>query len=175
MKNVLLLLVMLSFTSTAMAQESWWDSLLNAVGLGEETTEQVGPSVDGLLESVTSNLGVTKEQAQGGIAALVNYAKQNVSEEQFAALSEHIPGLDSVMEYLPEIKAASEGGLGGLMDKAAQYSDKLGNLNDLNKQFESLGLNTGMIKDYASQAKAYLDTPEGQEAKKLLTDGLLKI
>jgi hypothetical protein len=164
MKNVMLLLVMLSFTSTAMAQESWWDSLLNAVGLGEETTEQVGPSVDGLLESVTSNLGVTKEQAQGGIAALVNYAKQNVSEEQFAALSAQIPGLDSVMEYLPEIKAASEGGLGGLMDKAAQY-----------KQFESLGLNTGMIKDYASQAKAYLDTPEGQEAKTLLTDGLLKI
>lgn len=176
MKNVLLLLVTLSFTSSAMAQESWWDSVLSAVGLGEETSEQVkGPSVDGLLDSVTSNLGVTTEQAKGGIAALVNYAKQNVSEEQFAALTAQIPGLDSVMEYLPAIEAASEGGLAGLMDKAAQYSDKLGNLNDLNKQFESLGLNTGMIKDYASQAKSYLDTPEGQEAKKLLTDGLLKI
>jgi hypothetical protein len=32
-----------------------------------------------------------------------------------------------------------------------------------------------MIKGYASQATQYLDTPEGQEAKKLLADSFLKI
>jgi hypothetical protein len=176
MRNVLLLVVMLSFTTTAIAQESWWDSVLSAVGLGDDTSEQVtGPSADGLLDSVTSNLGVTSEQAKGGIAALVNYVKQNISEEQFAKLSAQIPGLDSVMQYLPEVEAVSKGGLSGLMDKAAEYSESLGDLNDLNKQFESLGLNTAMIKDYVDQAKSYLDTPEGEEAKQLLTDGLFKI
>lgn len=178
MKNVILVLVMLSFTSAAIAQDSWWDSLLNTVGLGDDTSEEAkGPSIDGLLESVTSKLGVTPEQAKGGVAALMNYAKENISDEQFAALSAQIPGLDSVMQYLPAIEAAagSEGGLGGLMDKAAEYSDSLGKVNDLNKQFESLGLDTSMIKDYAEQASSYLDTPEGQEAKQLLTDGLLNM
>jgi hypothetical protein len=32
-----------------------------------------------------------------------------------------------------------------------------------------------MIKGYAEQATQYLDTPEGQDAKKLLTDSLFKI
>lgn len=177
MKKILLMIAVLSFASNAIAEESWWDSVLNAVGLGEESSEQAqeGPNLDGLLESVTSNLGVTSEQAKGGIAALVNYAKQNISEEQFAMLAEKVPGLDSIMEYVPVVKEAASGGLSGLMDKAASYNESLGQLNDLNKQFESLGLDTAMIKGYADQAKAYLDTPQGQEAKKLLTDGFMKI
>ena len=181
MKKTLVMLVLLGFASTAIAQDSWWNSLLNKVGLGEETTqaqqteEVKGLNLDGLLNNVTSNLGVTNEQAKGGMAALMNYAKQNISEEQFAMLTQQLPGLDSVMEYLPVVKEAASGGLGGLMDKAAGYSDKLSQLNNLNKQFESLGLNTDMIKGYASQATQYLDTPEGQDAKKLLTDSFLKI
>ena len=188
MKKILIMVAVLTFTSHAGAQESWWNTLLNAVGLGDSASQSVqtpgenagestanGPSLDGLLESVTSNLGVTSEQAKGGIAALVNYAKQNISEEQFAMLTEKVPGLDSVMQYLPMVKEASAGGFGGLLDKAASFSDSFSQLNDLNKQFESIGLDTAMIKGYATQATQYLDTPEGQEAKKLLTDGFLKI
>ncbi|MFT6267888.1 MAG: hypothetical protein ACJAVV_000693 [Alphaproteobacteria bacterium] len=176
MKKILLIIAVLGFASNAAAEESWWNTVLSAVGLGEETTVQAeGPNLDGMLNSVTSNLGVTSEQAQGGMAALINYAKQNVSEEQFAMLAEKVPGLDSVMQYLPIVKEASSSGLGGLMEKAASYNESLGQLNQLNKQFESLGLDTGMIKGYAEQATQYLDTPEGQDAKKLLTDSLFKI
>jgi hypothetical protein len=178
MKKIILMVAALSFASNAFAEDSWWNKVLNVVGLGEETTQQEqvqGPNLDGLLDSVTSNLGVSNEQAKGGMAALVNYAKQNISEEQFAMLTDKVPGLDSVLEYLPMIKEASSGGLGGLMDKAASYNETLGQLNNLNKQFESLGLDTDMIKGYADQATQYLDTPQGQEAKKLLTDGFLKI
>ena len=53
MKNVLILLVILGFSSTTMAQESWWENLLSAVGLGDDTSEQVqGPNADALLESI---------------------------------------------------------------------------------------------------------------------------
>ncbi|MGK0371561.1 MAG: hypothetical protein ACJAW1_001804, partial [Glaciecola sp.] len=98
MKKILLIIAVLGFASNAAAEESWWNTVLSAVGLGEETTVQAeGPNLDGMLNSVTSNLGVTSEQAQGGMAALINYAKQNVSEEQFAMLAEKVPGLDSVM------------------------------------------------------------------------------
>jgi hypothetical protein len=109
------------------------------------------------------------------MAALFNYAKQNISDEQFAILAEKVPGLDSVMQYLPMVEESSRGALGGLMDKAASFNENLGQLNQLNKQFESLGLDTSMIKGYAQQATQYLDTPQGQEAKNLLTDSLFKI
>jgi hypothetical protein len=119
MKKILLIVAILSFASHAVAEQSWWNKVLNAVGLGEQSAEQVqGPDLTGLLNSVTSNLGVTNEQAKGGMAALFNYAKQNISDEQFAILAEKVPGLDSVMQYLPMVEESSRGALGGLMDKA---------------------------------------------------------
>ena len=177
MKKIILLSAVLSFSSAASAEQSWWDSLLSAVGLGEneevvETADasQSTAGIDGLLDSLTSKLGVTKEQAQGGMAALFNFAKQNISEEQFSALTAQIPGLDSLMKYLPAISAMNSEGMGGIMDMASGYSDKLSQVNDLKKQFDTLGLDTDMIGKYADQAQAYFDTPEASAAKDALTE-----
>jgi len=84
---------------------------------------------------------------------------------------------DSVKNMLgavPAVATLSEGGLGGLMNKAAEYSDSLKSINDLKNQFDTLGLDTGMIMKYVSQAQQYLDTPQGQEAKTMLTDAFAK-
>ena len=177
MKKVILLSAVLSFSSVASAEQSWWDNFLSAVGLGEseEVVETVDASqstvgIDGLLSSLTSKLGVTKEQAQGGMAALFNFAKQNISEEQFSALTAQIPGLDSLMKYLPAISALNSEGMGGIMDMASGYSDKLSQVNDLKKQFDTLGLDTSMIGKYADQAQSYFDTPEASAAKDALTE-----
>ena len=42
----------------------------------------------------------------------------------------------------------------------------------LRKQFEALGLKPEMIMQYAEQAKQYLDTEQGQQAKELMMQGL---
>ena len=176
MKKITLLFVFISFSTLAQAQDSWWNSLLNSVGLGDDKTEAVtGPSLDGMVANFTSALGVTPEQAKGGLAALFNYAKQNVSQEQFNAITEQIPGLATVMQYLPAVSKVKQGGMGGLMDMAASVSEPLAQVNDLKKQFDTLGLDTGMIQQYITQAQTYLDTPEGQEAKKMLSDSLTQI
>lgn len=176
MKKLLCALVFVSLTASVQAEESWWQSLLNTVGLGDseqsQEAEQNGVDMNGLIDSLTSNLGVTKEQAQGGMAALFNYAKQNVSQEQFTAISEQIPGLDAVMRYLPAVSAVKEQGLGGLMDMAAGASEELGQINDLKKQFDSLGLDMSMVSGFAEQASTYFDTPETEAAKNLLGDSL---
>lgn len=172
MKKILIITIFMTLTSSAHAQESWWQSLLNTVGLGNSETvsekAEDSVSIEGLIRSLTSNLGVTTEQAQGGIAAIFNYAKQNVSPEQFASLAAKIPGLDSVMQYLPKISEAKESGLGGLLDMASGMSEQLSQANDLKKQFDTLGLDTNMISSYVNQASSYLDTPQGAEAKKML-------
>lgn len=172
--------ISLTLLSTqVVAEESWLDKIKNAIGLGSDKSEQVekadtlkslssAPSADGLLSMLTSNLGVTNEQASGGIGALLNYAKENVSSEQFSAIGEAVPGLEGLLSQAPEIESLSSEGLGGLLNKAAQYSDSLQSLAVLKQQFDALGLDTDMILQYVEQAKAYLDTPEGQSAKEML-------
>lgn len=177
MKKLLALVVLVGLSSAANAEEkSWWDSILSMVGMGEETEKvEAAPSASGLIDSVVSGLGVSETQAQGGIAALFNYAKQNVSEEQFAQLSEYIPGADSVLSYLPAIESVKQEGLSGLIDKAAGMNESLAQLNNLRKQFDALGLDTAMIQKYVEQAKSYLDTPQGQEAKNILMGSLSQL
>ena len=174
----------LFFASHAHA-EGWWDSVKNMLGMGSDSTstevtdvKQMAtdalPSAAGLISSLTDNLGVSTEQASGGMGAILNYAKKNVSSEQFSKLSGAIPGVDSLLSAVPAVATVSEGGLGGLMNKATEYSDSLKNINDLKNQFDTLGLDTGMIMKYVSQAQQYLDTPQGQEAKTMLTDAFAK-
>jgi hypothetical protein len=183
--------ISLTLLSTqVLAEESWLDKIKNAIGLGSDKPEQVEetandeteganvldnlknlgsvPSADGLLTMLTSNLGVTNEQASGGMGALLNYAKENVSSEQFSAIGEAVPGLEGLLSQAPSIESLSSEGLGGLLNKAAEYSDSLQSLALLKQQFDALGLDTDMILQYVEQAKAYLDTPAGQSAKEML-------
>jgi hypothetical protein len=177
-------LSLLLFSSQATAEESWLDKIKNAIGLGTtDNSEQAesgsvatdsikaldeAPSAQGLLEALSNNLSISNEQASGGMGAILNYAKNNVSTEQFSEISQAIPGLDGLLSKAPAIESLSSEGLGGLLNKAAQYSDSLQSLAVLKQQFDALGLDTDMILQYVDQAKAYLDTPAGQSAKEML-------
>ena len=190
MKTLPIVVVSCTFLCTSLYSsqshaEGWWDSVKNMLGMSSDSAptqtadvKQMAtdafPSAAGLVASLTDNLGVSTEQATGGMGAILNYAKQNISSEKFSQLSSAIPGVDSLLNAVPAVATLSEGGLGGLMNKAAEYSDSLKSINDLKNQFDTLGLDTGMIMKYVSQAQQYLDTPQGQEAKTMLTDAFAK-
>ena len=180
MKKLIILLTISALSSSAMAEEtSWFDSLKNLVGM-EETKEQSVemPSTDGLVNMLTSSLNVDTEQASGGMGAIFNYVKNNVSAEQFSQLAKSLPGVDALVGQMPDVSkssAKSSSGLGGLLDKASEYSDSLKSINNVKKQFEALGLKPEMITSFVSSAKTYLDSEQGQGAKKILTEGLGKL
>jgi hypothetical protein len=175
MKTISLLLVVATLSIAPQTQaQGWLDSLKSMIGIEQEKAEM--PNISDMVGSVTDSLGVTQSQASGGLGALFNYAKDNISAEQFSRLSGALPGVDELLKAAPDVSAmASEGGLGGLMDKAANYNESLKAINDLKKQFESLGLDPEMIAQFATKAKEYLDTEEGQQAKELLIEGLGKL
>ena len=178
MKKLIILLTISTLSTSALAEEtSWFDSLKNFVGLGETKEQTVkAPSTDGLIGMLTSSLNVNTDQASGGMGAIFNYVKSNVSTEQFSQLSKSLPGVDGLVSQMPDISKLSSGeGLGGLLDKAAQYSDSLKSINDVKKQFEALGLKPEMISGFVTSAKSYLDTEQGQQAKQVLTEGLGKL
>tara|TARA_R110000737_G_scaffold139310_1_gene170179 strand:- start:294 stop:857 length:564 start_codon:yes stop_codon:yes gene_type:complete len=185
MKKLIILLTVSTLSSSAIAQEtSWFESLKNLVGLGDNTEQSVEitsvktPSTDGLIDMLASSLDVNTDQASGGMGAIFNYVKNNVSTQQFTQLAMAIPGVDGLVAQMPDVSKLNSGstdGLGGLFDKASEYSDSLKSMNDVKKQFEVLGLKPEMISSFISTAQSYLDTEQGQQAKKILTDGLGKM
>lgn len=185
-------LLLLALTATQVqAEESWLDKIKGMLGMQSTETEAAQsdsqdlkqlskqltnlPNANGMIESLTSELGINTQQAEGGMGALLNYAKQNVSSDDFAALAKQVPGLEGLLSSAPKVSDISSSNLGGLLDKAAEYNDTLKSLNLLKKQFESLGLDTDMIMGFVAQAQAYLDTPEGKQAKEMLQQGLSKL
>lgn len=185
MKKLIVLLTLSTLSSSVLAQEtSWLDSLKNLIGLGEvkeqtvEKNSSVMPSADGLVGMLTSGLGVNNEQASGGMGAIFNYVKNNVSTNEFSQLAKSIPGVDGLVSQMPDISKLSSGsseGIGGLLNKASEYSDSLKAINDVKNQFEALGLKPEMISNFITTAQSYLNTEQGQQAKKMLTEGLGKL
>ncbi len=181
MKKSILLLTIASLSTPVIAQEaSWLDKLKNLVGLGEDKTQVTEqptatgmPNTDEMTSILSSSLSINSEQATGGLGAIFNYVKNNVSTEQFNQLGQSLPGIDGLINQMPDINSLSSAeGIGGLLDKASEYSDSLKAVNDVKKQFEALGLKPEMITSFISSAKAYLDTEQGQKAKAVLAEGV---
>lgn len=171
--------VFILFTSLLMATpaqaEGWLDNVKAFFGLTDKQSQQQGEenkqsvtNLDGLMTSLKS-LGVTDDQVKGGLAAIFNFIKNQVSQGDFKQLTDALPGSEALLTSVPDIsELKSSSGLSGLLEKASEYSESAKAVNDLNKQFEALELSSDMIVQYGNKIKDYLNTPAGAEAKKVL-------
>jgi len=110
------------------------------------------PQAAGLL-SALSVLNVTPEQAIGGTSAMLGLAKNQLSSTDYSQLTQDAPGLGMLSA------GGGLGMLGGLLGgssgKSSPLDSVLGNLdgvkntNDLNSAFSALGMDGGMIGQFA--------------------------
>ncbi|CAG8869564.1 hypothetical protein PS627_03582 [Pseudomonas fluorescens] len=113
-----------------------------------------------LLNTLGSELKVTPEQAVGGAGAMLGLARNNLSDADYSQLTKAVPGLDLISG------ANALGGLNGLgellgknSESTSALSNALGNVedrNDLNSAFSALGMDTGMIGQFAPLILQYL-------------------
>lgn len=113
-----------------------------------------------LLNTLGSELKVTPEQAVGGAGAMLGLARNNLSNADYSQLTKAVPGLDLISG------ANALGGLSGLgellgknSESTSALSNALGNVedrNDLNSAFSALGMDTGMIGQFAPLILQYL-------------------
>lgn len=126
----------------------------------EEGVVAAAPKAAGLLNTLGSELKITPEQAVGGAGAMLGLAKNQLSAPQFSELSKSVPGLDQIAG---NSAIGGLNGLGGLLgggsDKNALLDGLLGNIkdtDDLNNAFSALGMDSGMIGQFAPIILQYL-------------------
>ena len=113
-----------------------------------------------LLNTLGSELKITPEQAIGGAGAMLGLARNNLSGDDYGQLTKAVPGLDLL---------SGSNGLGGLSGlgqllgngkNSPALSNALGgeveNRNDLDNAFKALGMDTGMIGQFAPLILQYL-------------------
>jgi hypothetical protein len=141
LRSLSVLLVLMSFQVTAQAQG------------------------DDLIQSLTSQLGISGEQATGGAGAIFDYAKQNLSAEDFSSIAKGIPGMDDMLIMAPEPESSSTMGKVGSM---LGSDSSLGGLAGLTSSFESLGLDADMVSKFMPIVSDYVGKMSGDQAMQLL-------
>ncbi|MBC3451086.1 DUF2780 domain-containing protein [Pseudomonas mosselii] len=113
-----------------------------------------------LLNTLGSELKITPEQAIGGAGAMLGLARNNLSGDDYGQLTKAVPGLD-LLSGTNALGGLS--GLGQLLgnDKnSSALSQALGgevqNRSDLDTAFKALGMDTGMIGQFAPLILQYL-------------------
>lgn len=132
-------------------------------------------SATSLLPTLTKGLGISNEQAEGGMGALLNVAKSSLSSDEFSTLGKGIPGMETLLAAAPALSSkAAGGGLGGLATSLGGAGAALGSLGQVTQQFEALGLSPDMVAQFAKMAVDYFMNSDVNTGE-LLQKGLSSI
>jgi flavorubredoxin len=121
-------------------------------------------SANELLQSLTSQLGVTTEQAAGGAGAMFNLAKSRLSSEDFSQIASTVPDIDSLMAAAPTLTESATDAVAS----ALGGESGLGNLATLAISFGQLGLSSDMITQFTPIVLDYLQQVGGDTVMEVM-------
>ena len=111
-----------------------------------------GSSTSDIVGALTGQLGVTPQQATGGVGSMLSYAKTQMSPADFGTVTSALPGADSYIK----LAAAALGG--GAIDTPAA----------LGSAFSRLGMSPDMVNKFAPVVADYAGKYGSAAAKNLL-------
>jgi hypothetical protein len=124
-----------------------------------------------LITKLVDALGITEKQAEGGVGALFNNAKENLSTDDFNKASEAVPGVDKYMAEAPSND--SSGSVGGLLKSSGLSSlggsaSKIGGMAGLAESFSKLGMNTETMTKFIPIVTDFMESEAGSSVAGLL-------
>jgi hypothetical protein len=120
-----------------------------------------------LLQMLTSQLNVSKEQASGGAGLLLKLAKDKLSSGEFSQVTSAIPGIDDIISSAPKSSGLT-GAIGGLASAFGGGAGKLGGLASLADSFGKLNLDASMIGKFIPIVLTFVQSQGGDGIKSLL-------
>jgi len=139
------------------------------------TLMMVSPTVSaedsGLVSLLTSKLGVSEKQAEGGAGSIFNIAKQSLSDNDFSSIAKVVPGIEKMMDAAPE-EEKSSGFLDSISSIFGSQSDKVGKISKLKNSFQELGLSGDMVGKFMPIVLGYVKEKGGEKLMSTLKDAL---
>lgn len=102
--------------------------------------------MDDLIRKLTKDLGVSRDQARGGLVALLRAGEQNMERRDFEQFVADIPGADKLLRNAPPPSTLSSlaGGLGSLLGRRSSAGRWAG----LATSFTQLGIDLKTAKQF---------------------------
>ena len=113
---------------------------------------------DALTNLLTSQLGVTQNQANGGVGSVLSFAKEKLPSMDFNTITKFIPGSDTLMKASKDLGAVT----GPIGDKAG-----------LEAAFSRLGMGADSVPKFVQTMGDFVGKAGGDSARNLLAS-LLK-
>lgn len=177
MKKILFVIVV-SIACTQ-AHAGWWDSITDFFGGDQpnqtQTASTPSDKTSGMIQKgvaliplLTQVLGVSENQAQGGMGSILQAAKILLSGTEYETLINSIPNASSLIDMAPK----SDSEAGGLMNKAlsalGENNETIKAGTQLLSQFNSLDMSADMIPKFTETAGQFLKQSNASEAASLL-------
>ena len=120
-----------------------------------------------LIQMLTSQLGISDEQASGGAGLIFKMAKEKLGTDDFNQISDVIPETENLISSAP--KAGGFGSaLGGLASSLSGGAGQLGNLAALAGGFKKLNLDPGLISKFIPIVMSFVQSKGGDSIKGIL-------
>ena len=158
-----------------------WDSITSFFGGSEAETvsapasESTGGIVStglALLPLLTQQLGVSGDQASGGMGALLQAAQALMPNSQFSQVTQAIPSASSLLSAAPEVSSDSGSLTDTVLKMAAEQSETVKAGTQLVSQFKSLGMGVDMIPKFTGVAESFLQQSSEPSTANLLSTAL---
>jgi len=123
-----------------------------------------------LIGMLTSGLGISQQQAEGGAGTIFQAAKPKLSGSDFSQLSGIVPNMGSLLAAAPKTDATAgtasnlAGLAGGLLGGSEQSatSQLVGQLGEMTGAFSALGMRTDQVTPFVDIVLNYVKSQGGQ-------------
>ncbi len=122
-----------------------------------------------IVDEIMKQVGVSKEQAEGGLGLIFKLAKDKLGAD-FSQVSSVVPEANGLIGKAPAEEQEAGGGLMGMLGGMASKMGlgDLGKLAELAAQFKKLGLDMETVQKYVKVVMAFVESKGGTVVKDLL-------
>ncbi len=154
-------------TLNAPATAGWFDDLFSTEEAKPQTTQSQNSD---LVGNVMSQLGLTQNQAEGGLGSLLSLAKSTLGGDDFSSIANAIPNIGSLLSAAPALD--NDSGISSLLAKTGDLGSSLQSSAQVYDAFESLGISNQLAVPMIDIVKSYLDSNAGEGTTDMLMKGL---
>ena len=137
-------------------------AVLGVTGTGKAQTSD-------LVGMLTSQLGVSEQQAAGGAGSLLNFAKGQMGSADFGVVSSALPETKALMGAAPDGGSGVLGSGSSLL--GGSLGGSLGGLGDMAgvaSAFSDLGMSPEMVNQFMPVILEYAQSAGGEQVMQLL-------